>query len=60
MKIRKAMTLEKLKESVKDAIDKVKTENYQNYFLYAYDRKQLERKEISTKHRTLKLYKKNK
>lgn len=57
MKLRRAMTLEQLKESAKEAIGKVRTENYKNYFLYAYDRRQLERKGVSTKHRPPKIYK---
>jgi hypothetical protein len=59
MKLTKAMTIQALKDSVKEAIDKVRPENYQNYFAYAYDRKQLTRldKGVSTKHRPLKIYK---
>ncbi len=53
------MTIQALKDSVKEAIDKVRPENYHNYFAYAYDRKQLTRldKGVSTKHRPLKIYK---
>jgi len=41
-----------LKEIVKRAIEKVKRVHYQNYFAYAYDKKQLTRLEEkrSTKH----------
>ena len=59
MKIERAMNLEQLKISVKNAIDKVKKEHYNNYFLYAYDRTKMNKplKSISTKYRDPKIYK---
>jgi hypothetical protein len=46
-------------EKKKRALEKVKRVHYQNYFAYAYDKKQLTRleKKRSTKHRSLKIYK---
>lgn len=59
MKVERAMNLRELKESVKRALEKVKRIHYQNYFAYAYDKKQLTRleKKRSTKHRSPKIYK---
>lgn len=59
MKVERAMNLIELKESVKRALEKVKIIHYQNYFAYAYDKKQLTRleKKRSTKHRSPKIYK---
>jgi transposase len=38
MKLEKAMTLQTLKESVKNAIGNIRPEHYKNYFKYAYDK----------------------
>jgi hypothetical protein len=38
MALFKAMTLQTLKESVKNAIDNIRPEHYKNYFKYAYDK----------------------
>ena len=59
MKVTRAMTLAALHTSVRDAVGKVRAENYHNYFAYAYDRMQLSRAEkgASTKHRSPKIYK---
>lgn len=55
------MNLLKLKESLKNSIDKIKEKHYKNYFIYAY-KKDLYKNEkiehISTKHRKPKIYKK--
>jgi len=44
-----------LKESLKNSINKIKKENYNNYFVYAYDNKKESKK--SSKHRKPKIYK---
>ncbi len=50
-----------LKESLKNSINKIKKENYNNYFVYAYDKKSYKdnKKESkkSSKHRKPKIYK---
>jgi hypothetical protein len=43
MKVERAMNLREFKESMKRALEKVKRIHYQNYFAYAYDKKQLTR-----------------
>jgi hypothetical protein len=40
MKVEGAMNLIELKERVKRALEQVKRIHYQNYFAYAYDKKQ--------------------
>ena len=50
-----------LKESPKNSINKIKKENYNNYFVYAYDKKSYKdnKKESkkSSKHKKPKIYK---
>ena len=49
-----------LKENLKKSINNINKDNYKNYFIYAYNKdlyKTLKRKKLSTKHRTLKIYK---
>ena len=48
-----------MKIEVKNAIDKVKPENYKNYFNYAYKKKDNRKynRKISTRKRKTKLYK---
>ena len=44
----------------KKSIKNINKEHYENYFIYAYNKdlyKILKRKKLSTKHRTLKIYK---
>ena len=43
------INLRELKESVKRTLEKVKRVHYQNYFAYAYDKKQLTRLEKRVK-----------
>ena len=49
------------KESLKNSIDKIKKENYENYFIYAYNKKSYKDNEKkskkSSKHRKPKIYK---
>ena len=50
-----------LKESLKNSIDKIKKNNYENYFIYAYDKKSYKdnkkNSKKSSKHRKPKIYK---
>ena len=56
---KKVLKFDKLKKEVEKAIKKVKKINYKNYFLYAYNKKELRKFErgISTLRRNPKLYK---
>jgi len=50
----------KLKDSIKESINKVKEENYKNYFIYAYNKNYYKNKKPtkkSSKQRILKIYK---
>jgi hypothetical protein len=52
--------LTELEKSVKSSIEKIKEENYKNYFIYAYNKdyyKNKTNKRKYTKRRTLKIYK---
>ena len=53
------ISMDTLKIEVKNAIDKVKPENYKNYFNYAYKKKDNRNynRKISTRKRKTKLYK---
>jgi hypothetical protein len=58
-KLDKPNTFTELKKSVKTSINKIKEENYKNYFIYAYNKdyyKNKTNKREYTKRRTLKIY----
>ena len=60
IKLDKPTTYTALDGSVKTSIDKIKTENYENYFIYAYNKDYYKNKQNNkkyTKRRTLKVYK---
>ena len=60
IKLDKPNTFIALDESIKISIDKIKEENYKNYFIYAYNKdyyKNKTNKRKYTKRRTLKVYK---
>jgi len=59
MKLEKAMTLPKLKESVKNSLEHIKPIHYSNYFAYAYDKEHYKNsgpRTLSNKHRPAKIY----
>jgi transposase len=60
IKLDKPNTFTDLDKSVKTSIDKIKEENYENYFIYAYNKDYYKNKQNNkkyTKRRTLKVYK---
>ena len=60
IKLDKPKTFIALDESVKSSIDKIKPTNYENYFIYAYNKDYYKNKTIKrkyTKRRTIKIYK---
>ena len=60
IKLDKPNTFTSLDESIKTSIDKIKEENYENYFIYAYNKNYYKNKQIDKKYirrRTLKVYK---
>ena len=60
MKIYKSNDFTELNSNLKKSINNINKDNYKNYFIYAYNKdlyKILKRKKLSTKHRTLKIYK---
>lgn len=60
IKLDKPITFTALDESVKSSIEKIKEENYENYFIYAYNKDYYKNKlnnKKYTKRRTLKIYK---
>ena len=60
MKIYKSNDFTELNSNLKKSINNINKDNYKNYFIYAYNKdlyKTLKRKKLSTKHRTLKIYK---
>ena len=60
MKIYKSNDFPELNSNLKKSINNINKDNYKNYFIYAYNKdlyKTLKRKKLSTKHRTLKIYK---
>ena len=60
IKLDKPKTFIALDESVKTSIDKIKPTNYENYFIYAYNKdyyKNKTNKRKYTKRKTLKVYK---
>ena len=60
IKLDKPNTFTTLDESVKSSIDKIKPTNYENYFIYAYNKDYYKNKlnnKKYTKRRTLKIYK---
>ena len=62
LKIYQAKNYDELKKNLKKSIKNIKKENYKNYFIYAYDKKQYKKKSSkkkskSNKHRELKIYK---
>ena len=60
IKLDKPNTFTALDESVKTSIDKIKEENYENYFIYAYNKDYYKNKlnnKKYTKRRTIKIYK---
>ena len=60
MKIYKSNDFTELNANLKKSINNINKDNYKNYFIYAYNKdsyKTLKRKKLSTKHRTLKIYK---
>ena len=60
VKLDKPNTFTELGKSVKASIDKIKEENYKNYFIYAYNKdyyKNKTNKRKYTKRRILKVYK---
>jgi len=56
---KKVMKYNELKDEIKYVIDKVKPENYNNYFLYAYQKNTLQLQQKSTRKRKPKNIKKN-
>ena len=60
IKLDKPNTFTELEKSVKVSIDKIKEDNYKNYFIYAYNKDYYKNKQNNkkyTKRRTLKVYK---
>ena len=60
IKLDKPNTCTSLDESIKTSIDKIKEENYENYFIYAYNKNYYKNKQIDKKYIrriTLKVYK---
>jgi hypothetical protein len=60
IKLDKPNTFTALDESVKSSIGKIKQDNYENYFIYAYNKDYYKNKHVVkkyTKRRTLKVYK---
>ena len=60
IKLDKPNTFTALDESVKSSIGKIKQDNYENYFIYAYNKDYYKNKHLVkkyTKRRTLKVYK---
>ena len=60
IKLEKPNTFTALDESVKSSIGKIKQDNYENYFIYAYNKDYYKNKQVGkkyTKRRTLKVYK---
>ena len=60
MKLSKSNDFTELNYNLKKSINNINKDNYKNYFIYAYNKdsyKTLKRKKLSTKHRTLKIYK---
>jgi len=60
IKLDKPINFTALDESVKSSIEKIKEENYENYFIYAYNKDYYKNKlnnKKYTKRRTLKIYK---
>ena len=60
MKLYKSNDFTELNFNLKKSINNINKDNYKNYFIYAYNKdlyKILKRKKLSTKHRTLKIYK---
>ena len=60
IKLDKPKTFIALVESVKSSIDKIKPTNYENYFIYAYNKdyyKNKQKEKKYTRRRTLKVYK---
>ena len=60
IKLDKPNTFTALDKSVKTSIEKIKTTNYENYFIYAYNKDYYKNKRNNkkyTKRRTLKIYK---
>ena len=60
IKLDKPNTFTELEKSVKSSIEKIKEENYKNYFIYAYNKdyyKNKTNKRKYIKRRTLKIYK---
>ena len=60
MKLSKSNNFNELNSNLKKSINNINKDNYKNYFIYAYNKdlyKTLKRKKLSTKHRTLKIYK---
>ena len=60
IKLDKPNTFTELDKSLKISIDKIKEENYKNYFIYVYNKDYYKNKQNSkkyTKRRTLKVYK---
>ena len=55
----KPKNFNELKESLKNSINKIKKEHYENYFIYAYNKKSYNNKKygVSNKQRKLKVYK---
>ena len=55
IKIDKPISFNQLKESLKNSINKIKKEHYQNYFTYAYNKEIYKNNnKKSSKHRDLK------
>ena len=60
IKLENPNTFTALDESVKSSIGKIKQDNYENYFIYAYNKDYYKNKQVGkkyTKRRTLKVYK---
>ena len=59
MKLHRSKNLDELKENLKKSIKNIRKEHYENYFMYAYNKKSYNNKKygISNKQRSLKVYK---
>jgi hypothetical protein len=59
MKLYRSKNLDELKDNLKKSIKNIRKEHYENYFMYAYNKKSYNNKKygISNKQRSLKVYK---
>jgi hypothetical protein len=58
MKLYRSKNLDELKQNLKKSIKNIRKEHYENYFIYAYNKKSYNNKYgVSNKKRKLKVYK---